>query len=97
MPLRVDPATSRCIQESTKGNDLATNRSPARASQLSKIRRLTNVRPYLLEPDARIGTVHDAAQVAQTFGHIASVIENVSFGGPCIVGKVFEILLLPEF
>jgi hypothetical protein len=55
------------------------------------------VRHYLLEPAARIGTVHDALQVAKTFGHIASVIENVFFGGPCIVGKEFEILLLPEF
>jgi hypothetical protein len=47
------------------------------ASQLGKIRRLTDVRLYLLEPGARIGTVRDAPEVAQTFGPIAPVIENV--------------------
>src|ERR1700680_1655117 len=55
------------------------------ASQLSKIRRLTNVRLYVLKPAARIGTVYDAPQVAQTFGHIAPVIENVFLGCPRII------------
>jgi hypothetical protein len=67
------------------------------ASQLSKIRCLTNVRLYLLEPGARIGTVHDAPQVAQMFGHIAPIIENGFLGCPHIVREAFEILLFSEF
>ncbi len=42
---------------------------------------------YLLEPAARIGTVHDAPQVAQALGHIASVSENVFLGGTRIIGE----------
>src|SRR5260370_32788705 len=56
-------------------------------SQLSEVRGLTNVCLYLLEPAARIGTVHDAPQVAQAFGYVASVIEDVFLGGPRIIGE----------
>src|SRR5260370_34548523 len=56
-------------------------------SQLSEVRALTNVCLYFLEPAARIGTVHDAPQVAQAFGYVASVIEDVFLGGPRIIGE----------
>jgi len=41
---------------------------------------------YPVEPIARIGTVRDAPQVAQAFGHIASIIENVFLRTPGIIG-----------
>jgi hypothetical protein len=56
-------------------------------SQLSKIRGLTNALLYPLEPAARIGTMNDAPQVAQAFGHLDSVIENIFLRGPRIIGE----------
>src|SRR5260370_34792821 len=100
-PVRIDPATWRRIQKRTKSKTTLTNKSPAGnetgspagsrqpfdcPSQLSKIR-VTNVRLHLLEPAARIGTVHDAPQVAEAFGYVVSVIENVFLGRSPIIGE----------
>jgi hypothetical protein len=49
---------------------------------------------YPVEPIARIGTVRDVPQVAQAFGHIASVTENVFLRTPGIIGD--EPLPLPR-
>src|SRR5260370_22257215 len=100
-PVRIDPATWRRIQKRTKSKTTLTSKSPAGnetgspagrrqpfdcPSQLSKIR-VTNVRLHLLEPAARIGTVHDAPQVAEAFGYVVSVIENIFLGRSRIIGE----------